>query len=205
MKIIAERHKDGHRQWLCVCLCGKEGWFKASPGTAGPPETCRCNKTVVVNPKKVGAPNFRHGKSTTRVHVMWTTMKQRCLNTRSTIYAEYGGRGIKICERWLSFDNFYADMGDPPEGMMLGLYPNPDGNYEPGNCAWVTRAENKRKAHKYTIDGVSKTLKEWAKATGLPYSTLYNRLVINKMDPIKAVTKNRATVETKTGVSHRCL
>lgn len=66
------------------------------------------------------------------------TMKQRCLNPNSTAYPKYGGMGIKVCERWLKFENFLEDMGIRPQGMTLDRYPDPYGNYEPGNCRWAT-------------------------------------------------------------------
>jgi hypothetical protein len=75
-------------------------------------------------------------------------MKQRCLNTNAPNFADYGGRGIEVCERWVDFANFYADMGDPSPGHSLDRYPNNDGNYEPGNCRWADKkqqANNRRK------------------------------------------------------------
>jgi hypothetical protein len=76
-------------------------------------------------------------------------MKQRCLNPKATAYAYYGGRGVTICERWMSFDNFLADMGERPEGRTLDRI-DPYGNYEPSNCRWATYAEqthNRRKTN----------------------------------------------------------
>jgi hypothetical protein len=67
-------------------------------------------------------------------------MKRRCFNPRQRAYPRYGGRGITVCERWLIFENFYADMGDPPPGMSLDRV-DFNGNYEPGNCRWATAAE----------------------------------------------------------------
>jgi hypothetical protein len=73
-------------------------------------------------------------------------MLQRCLNPNNAAYRFYGGRGIRVCKRWLIFENFYADMGDPPPGKSINRIDN-DGNYEPGNCEWATpsmQAANRR-------------------------------------------------------------
>ena len=74
-------------------------------------------------------------------------MKTRCNNPKHRRYSDYGGRGIKVCERWMDFNNFLADMGERPEGLTLDRI-DPNGNYEPGNCRWATdsvQQTNKRK------------------------------------------------------------
>jgi hypothetical protein len=87
----------------------------------------------------------RHGHARkghrTRAYMCWVSMKQRCLNPNNRAYGNYGGRNISVCERWRRFENFLADMGEPPPGKSLDRYPNNDGNYEPGNCRWATPRE----------------------------------------------------------------
>ena len=116
-----------------------------------------------------------HGKTHTGVHKSWESMKQRCLNPNSPDYHRYGALGIKMCERWLSFDDFYADMGDRPPNTSLDRYPDKNGNYEPTNCRWATPAEQQRnlRNNQYlTIQGKTKLLIDWAREMGIPVGLL---------------------------------
>jgi hypothetical protein len=105
-------------------------------------------------------------------------MKARCFNPNRPAFKDYGERGISVCERWLKFSNFYADMGEPEEGMTLERVKNEEG-YSPENCKWATAAEqglNKRNNVLVTIDGETLVLSQWCERLGLKYATVLRRI-----------------------------
>lgn len=136
---------------------------------------CSRKCSAAVNPPPT---SFRHGMCGTRVYHIWENMKSRCLNPKDSRYGDYGGRGITVCERWLVFENFLADMGEPRAGLQLDREDN-NGNYEPGNCRWATRSEqqnNRRTNHVITLKNCTQTLTEWCRELGLEFNTVSTRL-----------------------------
>jgi hypothetical protein len=110
-------------------------------------------------------------------------MKTRCTNSKIKGYHRYGGRGIKVCERWQEFAKFYEDMGASyQQGYTLERVNN-DGDYTPENCRWADRIEqakntkNTATARRFTYKGVTKTISEWSKETGIKRRTLSQRLL----------------------------
>ncbi len=109
---------------------------------------------------------------------IYCAMRYRCENPKCESYPNYGGRGIKVCERWNTLDMFIHDMGLQPRGLTLDRKDN-DGNYEPGNCRWVTRTvsnRNKRGVKNLTFRGETLCAAEWAQRFGLSSQTLSMRL-----------------------------
>jgi hypothetical protein len=118
-----------------------------------------------------------HGKSRSPIYVCWQNIKQRCFNFKAAHYDRYGGRGITVCDRWLVFDAFVADLGPRPPGMTLERIDN-DGPYSPDNCRWATRKEqsNNRFCNvRITHDGVTLTVAQWSERTGIHRNTIFGR------------------------------
>lgn len=105
-------------------------------------------------------------------------MINRCTDTDNQAYESYGGRGIRVCERWLTFENFFADMGMPARGMTLDRRDN-DGNYEPSNCRWASKQDqaNNRRSNKFIeFRGKNQTQAQWERELGLRRGQIYDRL-----------------------------
>ncbi len=112
-------------------------------------------------------------------YVAWANMKQRCLRTTHKSYHRYGGRGIKVCKRWLSFANFIADMGPKPSPELTLERKRNDDGYSASNCVWASRREqqnNMEKTRRLTICGVERTLTEWRMIADLPRGLIEGRI-----------------------------
>jgi hypothetical protein len=120
--------------WTCACDCGQTTKARLGDLTSGNTKSCGCLHREQPN---AGT----HGLSYSgRAYSIWLNIRGRCLKSYNHAYPNYGGRGIKICERWQYFPNFLADMGEPPAGMSIDRINN-DGDYEPSNCRWATAKE----------------------------------------------------------------
>lgn len=123
--------------------------------------------------------NLKHGMSKTRTFKTWLCMKQRCLNPNAPDFQRFGGRGVKICARWVhSFENFLSDMGERPLGKTLDRK-DVNGNYAPGNCKWSTASEqhrNRRNTRYVIFKGKKHSLYTLAEKFGVKPSVLVSRL-----------------------------
>jgi len=120
-----------------------------------------------------------HGMTGTKVHFTWTRMLSRCRKPNNPSFNHYGGRGIKVCERWQTFTNFYADMGDPPSQEYSIERINVNGDYEPTNCKWATMKEqqNNRTSNRFIIFRDEKlTISQFSERVGVAPDTMKHRL-----------------------------
>ena len=171
-----------HPKVRCRCDCGTErnvDWYSLKGGGT---KSCGCFRGEAAAKNNATHGHSRVGKMTP-TYRSWQLMQRRCSNPNSEDYADYGGAGISICERWLSFENFFADMGERPVGTTLDRYPNGSGNYEPENCRWATASEqaiNRKSTRWIEHDGRRLCLKQWAEELGVDRGTIANRLARGK-------------------------
>jgi len=126
----------------CLCTCGTSKRFLKSNIMNGYTQSCGCHRN-----ERVKEACGSHGMSRTPLYEKWKAMNRRCYNPGTDSYPWYGGKGIKLYDRWLSFSNFYADMAPSyQEGLTIDRLDNSK-DYSPENCKWATHSENSRNNH----------------------------------------------------------
>lgn len=175
---FVERGKHYSARWRFRCECGEEVVVDASAVRKGNTKSCGCFKSEMSRTN--GRSNITHGLSHSKECDIWQKMHDRCRNPASKDYPNYGGRGIAVCERWHTFEHFYADICPRPSPLhSLDRYPDKNGNYEPNNCRWATQTQqtrNQRKTIFIVHDGREMPLIEASELYGVPYRTLKYRI-----------------------------
>lgn len=159
----------GKYKWLCLCDCGKEHLVNTYHLLNGDIVSCGCMHY------KIG-----HGQTNTRLYHIWCTMKARCNRKSSAKYRRYGGRGIRLCNEWRCFENFYswAMENGYDETLSINRIDN-DGDYCPENCRWATvkqQANNTSRTKRITAFGQTHSVSEWSEITGIDAKLIYRRL-----------------------------
>lgn len=170
-------NKWGHKKAVFKCSCGNMVVVETTQVTRGHSLSCGCFKS-----EKIIKTHTTHGMSinskVSTEYGSWASMKQRCLNPKNKNWVNYGGRGIKICENWLNFDNFLSDMGRCPPKMTLDRIDNNKG-YSPDNCRWATtktQSRNKRNNRILTFNNRSMIITDWAQEVGISVKVMMGRL-----------------------------
>lgn len=170
----------GKTQWECMCVCGVVILVDVSRLIGGNTKSCGCLVSDGFRRRNAQRKAEAFGMYHVRARNSWHHMIDRCENPKNKHYKDYGGRGIKVCERWKDLKAFVADMGDPPDGMTLDRWPNKNGNYEPANCRWATpkqQAQNTRRNIIVKLQGEEMCLSEAAVRLKINKGTLHSRYV----------------------------
>lgn len=166
-----KRALNGGYIWKCQCSCGNITSVRADSLKNGTTKSCGCLVKEITT---------THGQSYSVEYQTWASMKDRCSNSNSENFINYGGRGISVCDRWLnSFENFYNDIGDRPSDDHSIDRINNDGNYEPGNCKWSTSEEQNNNTSRnkfYNYNGKNYSIEQLSKEYNINENTLTTRL-----------------------------
>jgi hypothetical protein len=179
--------KGAKARWVCQCDCGTI--FSAFQHFIQRRPTLMCQQCAW---RLTALKNSTRGGEACRIEYnVWKKMLSRCSNPQDKAYKYYGARGITVCERWKTFDNFLKDMGHRPQpGLSIERIANYD-NYTPENCIWATRTQqnrNKRSNHLITMNGKTKCLAEWCELIGRPFQLANKRINTKKWDDVRAIT-----------------
>lgn len=190
---------SGCASWECICECTTVRVVSGSGLRTGRSTSCGCKRVETLKAVFTTHGHARLGEQSAEYRI-WCGMKNRCQNDKTEDYDAYGGRGIRVCERWRDFASFFADMGPRPSGRHSIDRKDVDGNYEPSNCRWATALEqmrNRRPKNVIELHGQKKDLTVWAKETGLKPRCVRRRLArglsIEEALKIPARLSGRAT------------
>lgn len=189
---------DFHTKWVVVDTTPKvqrstKLWSSKCP-VCLKSERNRSKHTLMNTDCCASCSHKSHGRCYDRIYKQLSEARKRCNNPNHARYKDYGGRGISVCPQWQDFTVFLADMGECPDGYQLDRIDN-NGNYEPGNCRWVTakdNANNRRNNVKVSINNELKTVSQIAQDTGLSISAVYRRIKLGDIgDQLIRPPRNR--------------
>lgn len=176
-----------HRRYTCECDCGNLVVVTVNHLRRKNTQSCGC-----LDREKARKRLLKHGYAGSRgLYAVWLSMRSRCNNPQSASYKNYGGRGITVCKRWESFENFRLDMGERPKGLSIERIDN-NGNYEPGNCKWATRREqanNNRNNILVEWRGVKYSAADFCRKHHFPYDRFRYALTQKRLSLGEIVSK----------------
>ena len=182
------RSGSSHREYMFLCDCGEVKWVGGVFVVRGSVQSCGCLSRNQAADRC--SARSTHGLSSHPLMGVWNAMMSRCTNPRNKSYERYGGRGIKVCDRWLEFEAFFEDVcGLWFVGSNMDRIDNSEG-YAPGNVRFVSPKENQRNRTNnrlITIDGVAKCTSEWAESFGINQNLFRQRIDRDGLSPIEAL------------------
>lgn len=187
LTVIELSHMKRCAYWRCKCDCGNEVVVPIDGLTTGHTKSCGCHKRDNTHRVK-----YRHGREPKDVWHAWCHVRARCYNPKNKSYHRYGGRGIRVCDRWLnSFEAFRDDMRPRPSPQHSIERKDNDGDYTPDNCTWATKkaqARNRRSSVLVEYQGRTQCVTAWAEELGIKAHTLYRRVFVSKWEIERALT-----------------
>lgn len=210
LTVLSQASKPAHVKfggtfWRCRCDCGRELVTRGGTLTGGQSQSCGCAREEALTRLGVGktVPGVSVPVKSLPEYKVWQAMLHRCRTPTAKAYKNYGARGIAVCDRWLTFSNFLADMGSRPSPEHSLDRIDNDGNYVPGNCRWATVVEqvrNTRRKRMITHNGETFPLWKWAEITGFDTKTIAARLrrgwsesraLTEPLDPLRSGPRGR--------------
>jgi hypothetical protein len=177
LSVINEVKKDGiYRKVKCICDCGNHCIVLLASLKAGQTKSCGCYRKEKASNRRIC------GEEVKIEYKTWYDMHRRCYNKKYSKYIDYGGRGISVCDRWFSFENFIHDIGKRPSAKHSLDRIDNNGNYEANNCRWATGSEqnsNRRSSNIITHCGETLSICQWEKKLGFKKSTISARFKLN--------------------------
>lgn len=199
---------NGHSRWLCQCSCENKKVVEVSSLNNGTTKSCGCLRNELRSLSVITHGHTRKnekGGHRTSEYATWEAMKARCCNPNDKGWKDYGGRGIVICERWMRFENFFADMGKRPKGKSINRVNNSLGYYKE-NCKWSSPKEQQRNTRAnvlLTFQGKTQPLIVWTEELKIPMECLRARIKRNwtteraLLTPVSS-KKNMGKTESRT-------
>lgn len=194
--IVLEPHgkdKFGNKQWLCRCDCGRLTVANSHSLTSKHKRSCGCMMR-----ERIGNMRRIDGRSNDRLYHLYYRVRSRCENPKASYFEHYGGRGIRVCDEWQTWEAFrdWALANGYKDGLTIDRI-DVNGNYEPSNCKWITQAEqmrNTRKTRYLTVNGVKKPLVTWCEELGVSFGTASARFTRGWADPLEVLFGRRKEI-----------
>ena len=196
-----ENNAHGQARWRCRCVCGRETLVVAAKLRNGRTISCGC-----MGFRHATEAKLRHGDAlaskTVRLYEIWSAMKRRCYNPNCSPYKYYGGKGVKVCDEWLEYQGFktWALANGYTDSLTIDRIDS-NGDYEPGNCQWITLAENISRAHRHTPqdveDSIVQKLRQGISGASICRETGVSRATVHRLKTKLGLVKPRKHTATR--------